>query len=404
MNRLTAVGVDREKKPGLYPDGGGLYLNVKKTGSKSWIFRYQLHHRAREMGLGSLSVVSLADARRAAAECRRVLHQGLDPLEERRRLEEEKKGASGKTFREVAEACIAERERGFRSTKHRKDWPNSLQNHIYPHLGDIPIQDIDTRHVLGALTPIWQKNPVTAGRLRGRIEKVVSFAVVHGWRKRGPNPAAWKGNLEDAFQPPSKVKPVQHMEMLPYDQAPELMAKLMADGSVACLALAFTILTGARTSEVRLTTPAEFDLEAGIWTLSVERHKTAKNKLRRPLSGAAKGIVEKLRSQHPGHPYVFAGIKPGRPVGQTAMIDVLRKYDSKAHVHGMRAAFRSWCTDHGFDREIAELTLGHRIGDESERAYARGEAIERRRNIAEAWAQHCLRSVDGGNVVQLRGA
>jgi hypothetical protein len=272
--KLSAVEVAKAKGPVVLHDGGGLYLRVAPTGTKSWVFRFQIDGKRRDMGLGPFPDVSLAGARAKAAEHRRQRHEGVDPLDARAAERHVKRlsAAKGRSFRDVAEEFIARNEAGWRNPKHRQQWRNTLATYVYPTLGDLPVAAINTGLVVEALDPIWAQKPETASRVRGRIEAVLGAATVHGFR-HGPNPAQWKGNLAHILPARAKVRKVEHHAALPFDDMQTFLAALRGREGMAARALEFTILTAARTAEVLGARWAEIDLDAKVWTGRAEARR-----------------------------------------------------------------------------------------------------------------------------------
>ena len=262
IGKLSAVAVPK-LKPGMHADGGGLYLQVTKGGARTWIFRFMLHRRAREMGLGPLHIVSLAQAREKARECRKLRHEGVDPIEARkvRRAEERLAAATAITFEASAEAYIAAHRAAWKNPKHAAQWPSTLKTYVYPVFGALPVQSVDVGLVMKALEPIWQDKPETASRVRGRIESVLDWATARGYRQE-ENPARWKGHLENLLPARNKVRRVEHHAALSYPEIADFMAELRQQEGVAACALEFAILTAARTGEVIGAKWDEIDLAA----------------------------------------------------------------------------------------------------------------------------------------------
>lgn len=375
INRLSARSVAAHKEPGLYPDGQGLYLRVGK--GKRWVYVFQWRGKRREMGLGSADAVSLAEAREAAGEARAQVRRGVDPIAMR-----EVAKAAGKTFGDVADDFIAAKKAGWRNAKHRQQWTNSLATYA-KKLRDMPVSEITTDDVLEVLKPIWTTKPETASRVRGRVENVLDAAKAQRLRT-GENPAAWRGNLAHLLPTRSKLTR-GHQRALSYDKAPAFWAELVGRSGVAVKALQFTILTAARTSEVLGARWEEIDLDNAIWTIPANRTKTAVIH-RVPLTKSALAVLELARPLTAD--FVFPG--PGNPTLSTgAMSAVLKRMKVNATVHGFRSTFRDWagdCTD--FPREIIETALAHRLGSAVERAYRRGDALEKRRQLMKAWSDH----------------
>jgi integrase len=408
VGRLKALEVSRIHEPGLHPDGGGLYLQVTgaEAQARSWLFRYRVAGRERQMGLGSASLVSLSEARRKASEARRLRADGVDPIEARRAASERIKLDARRTmtFRECAEAFFAAKRAGWRNAKHAHDWRASLEQHAYPVLGPLPVGSIDTELVLKVLQPIWETKTETAGRVRGRIETVLDWAKVKGYRQ-GDNPARWRGHIDHLLAARSKVRPVVHHAALAYAELPAFMARLIGQGGVAARALEFTILTAARTSETLHATWGEIDVVAKVWTIPANRMKSGKEH-HVPLSDAALACLDHLHILlGPDLPVVFPGTKTGRPLGGTAMLRVLAEMDrSDLTVHGFRSSFRDWAAETTyFPNEMVEMALAHAVGSKVEGAYRRGDLFLKRRQLMDAWASFLARPV-GENVIELPGA
>src|SRR5215472_355093 len=296
IGKLPAVALQKPMKPGMHADGGGLYLQVTASGAKSWIFRFMLHGRAREMGLGPLHTISLAEARERARECRKLRGDGIDPVEVRRakRAEERLAAATGMTFADCAERYIAAHRAGWRNAKHAAQWPSTLQTYAYPVFGSLPVQAIDTALVTKAIEPIWQAKPETASRVRGRIEAVLDWAKVRGYRD-GENPARWRGHLDKLLPARAKVRKVEHHPALPYAEMGDFLKSLREQEGVAARALKFLILTAGRTGEVISARWGEFDLGSKVWTVPADRMKSGKEH-RVPLSAAAVAIIEQMQA------------------------------------------------------------------------------------------------------------
>lgn len=389
-NRLTAMTVQKLKEPGRYADGGGLYLQVGPTGGKSWLFRYTRRGKAREMGLGAFNALSLADARDAAASVRQTLAAGADPLEEREaeRKRQEAEACSGITFSECSSAYIEAHKSGWRNEKHVAQWSATLKTYADPVFGALPVQAVDLEKVLMVLEPIWQTKTETASRLRGRIETVLDWAAVRGYRS-ADNPARWKGHLDKLLPPRSKVQKVQHHPALPYEEVGAFMVELRKREGGAARALEFTILTASRTSEALNARWDEFDLGAKMWNIPGERMKAGKDH-RVPLSEAALAVLATMAKVRQGT-YVFPGQKKERPLSNMVFLQLLKRMErSDLTAHGFRSTFRDWAAERtSFAREVAEMALAHTIGDKVEAAYRRGDLFDKRREIMETWAGFC---------------
>jgi integrase len=406
LHRLSARKVTTERKKGRYADGGGLYLQVSDQGSKSWLLRFMQNGKARQMGLGAVHTVSLAEARDAALKCRRLLHEGADPIEERKRerVSQRLKDTSTRTFKECAEAYIKSHSAGWRNAKHAAQWSSTLNTYAYPTIGSLPVQDVTTGLVMNVLEPIWSTKTETASRLRGRIEAILDWATSREFRK-GENPARWGGHLSNQLPAKSKVSKVKHHAALPYDDIGTFMIELSERDSVSARGLEFQILTAARTGEVMGATWPEVDLDKATWTLSSERMKADKEH-RVPLSEPALAVLHGMKDVAVS-PFVFPGAKRNRPLSNMAFLQLLKRMGKgDLTAHGFRSTFRDWAAEQtAYPRDVAELALAHSIGDKVEAAYRRGDLFEKRRNLMDAWAGYCSTAHDlGGKVIPIKGA
>jgi integrase len=387
--RLSAVGIQKLAEPGRYPDGGGLYLRVTPEGTKNWIFRFMRNYKAREMGLGPIADMGLAEARERAGDLRKVLRRGLDPIAERmaESLNRAEAEASVRTFRECAEAYIAAHQGSWKHPKHVVQWKRSLDRYAYPRIGSLPVHRIELEHVLGVLEPIWYKVPETASRVRNRVELVLSYATAKRCRQ-GPNPAQWKGNLDQILPKRSRVKKREHFAALPRDQIGEFLVAIRKEAGAASRALEFLILTATRTNEVLGTTWGEIDLQNRIWTIPAARMKAGKEH-RVPLCDRALKILDEMRTLF-GERLVFPGRNAGAQLSDMAMLQVIKRASFKVTAHGFRSTFSDWvseCTNHS--KEVREMALAHVIDNETEAAYRRGDLFEKRRALAEEWGDFC---------------
>lgn len=420
-HRLKAVDLPR-LKPGYHHDGGGLYLDVRSgrghgapyfVPTRVWVFRFTRHGKARMMGLGPLHTIGLADARQKAREARKLLLEGMDPIEvrEAQRAAQRVSKATTMTFREAAGAYITAHELGWKNAKHAAQWPATLSEYAYPVLGDLPVASIDTGLVTKALEPIWNTKAETASRLRGRIESVLDWAAVRGYRQ-GDNPARWRGHLQNVLPPVSRAKRAarqargkgEHFEALPYAEIAAFVGKLRQQPGTASRALEFTILTAARTSEVIGARWKEINIADRVWTVPGERMKAGKEH-RVPLSDR---IIAILGGAGAPDDFVFAGGKPGRPLSNMAMLKVLqrmglRTVNGGVTVHGFRSTFMDWATEQTrFPAEMRDLALAHTLSDKVEAAYRRGDMFAQRRKMMAAWAQFLDTDATPENVVSLR--
>ena len=387
----------------MHADGGGLYLQVTRAGVPSWTFRFMRNGRERYMGLGPLHTISLAEARKRAADARLQKIEGGDPIETRRakRAAARTEQAKVMTFQACAEAYISANEKGWRNPKHAAQWPATLSTYAYPVLGDLPVHAIDTGLVTKVIEPIWSTKSETASRVRGRIEAVLDWATVRGLRS-GENPARWRGHLDKLLPKKSKIARVEHHAALPYPEIGEFIAQLRQQDGVAALALQFAILTAARTGEVVGAMWSEIDLKQRTWTIPPERMKAGKVH-RVPLCHAAMAIVEKAASLRSGE-FVFPGGKAGRGLSNMAMLKVLSRMGrDQLTTHGFRSSFRDWAAERtSFPAEVAEMALAHTVGDQVQAAYRRGDLFEKRRDLAEAWATFCdAAHIGTGDVIEI---
>jgi integrase len=454
LHRLSAVQVKGLKEPGYYADGGNLYLQVTKasqpdrgeassrartsrarsrnvvaetvhlptpvaaaadarqakapSATKSWIFRFTLAGRTRDMGLGRFPTVSLDRARELAEGYRRLVAAGRDPItvrdDERRAAEAAR--TKGRTFEQCATAYIEAHEPSWVNRKHRQQWTNTLKRYAYPLLGKVPVSAVDTDLVMQVLQPLWSKKPETASRLRGRIETILDWAKVSGLRE-GENPARWRGHLDHLLPSKRKVRAVKHHPAVPYKEIPSFMAKLRDRDGVAERALEFGILTALRSQEFRRATWAEIDTDERLWTVPGGRmgrmkrkHKDEARDHRVPLSAAALALLKDL--PHLAD-YVFPGQRKGDAISDTAIRDVLRDMGyahEDATIHGFRSSFRDWAAERtNFPNHVAEAALAHEIGNDVEAAYRRGELLAKRRQLMEAWAGYCASKPAAGKVL-----
>jgi integrase len=390
--QLTALQVARLSKPGRYGDGFGLWLQVGPTGAKSWLLRFQRGGKARQMGLGPVHAISLAEARERAREARRALVDGIDPIEARKgqKAAHAAAVARGVTFQAAAEAYIAAHSAAWKNPAHAAQWPASLAADVYPAIGALPVSAVDTARVLEVLEPIWHAKPESASRIRGRIELVLDWAKARHYRD-GENPARWKGHLDKLLPAKSKIRPIVHHPALPYRDLPRFMTAVRKRQGVASRALEFTILTCARTSEVIKASWDEIDLKAKIWTVPAARMKAGREH-RVPLSDRAIAILKKLPREGE---WVFVGPREGRPLSNMALLAVLKGMGcGDLTVHGFRSTFRDWAAETtNFPRDVCEMALAHAVGDKVEAAYRRGDLFAKRRALANAWAAYCAKAV-----------
>lgn len=401
IEKLSTAAV-KTAKPGMHGDGGGLWLSVGRRGNKSWIFRFTspIDGKPHEMGLGPLQTIGLADARIKALECRRQVLEGHDPLAAKRTAHRAAKLPAVKTFKQCADAFVAEFQKGWHNPVHRQQWANTLATYVFPVIGDMPVAAVDRPAVLRVITPLWNEKTETASRVRGRIEAILGWATQHGYRE-GDNPATWKGALEHALPKKSKVAPVKHHAALDYTEITAFVAELRQREGVAAQALQFAILTAARTGEVLGATWREIDLDKRLWTVPAARMKAGREH-RVPLSEAAIAIIEKMAAVRAGD-VVFPAAGGGRLSNMALLALLGRMGRGDLTAHGFRSTFSDWCAEEtNTPTEVREMALAHAVSDKVEAAYRRGDLFEKRCQLAEAWSRFC--TMPPAAVVPLRRA
>lgn len=395
LSRLSALFVKRTTAPGRYADGGGLWLQIYGPTSKSWIFRYRLAGRERELGLGSAFDVSLVEAREAAAEARKLKAKGTDPVDAKREAKAKTKPPAETptiTFDKAAAAFVKTNTAGWKSAKHGSQWTNTLTTYASPIFGSRSVADIDRPAILRVIEPIWATKTETASRVRGRIEAVLDWATVMGFRT-GENPARWKGNLDKVLPPRNKINKVQHHKAVSFDEVPAFLGKLQDQVGVASQALRFTILTAARTTEVRKSRWSEIDLEAKLWIIPASRMKGDKEH-RVPLTEAAISALPS-RGSAQGGDLVFPHQLNGTTLSENAMSAVLKRMGVDATVHGFRSSFSDWAAETtDYPREVVEMALAHKVANAVEAAYRRGNLLEKRKALMLDWASFCVTTSD----------
>jgi integrase len=398
VNKLSAAFVARNRKVSRKNDGGGLYLQTSLVGkhiTKAWLFRFKLNGRKREMGLGSVNTYSLAEARERARQCRQLVDQGIDPIEARkaRRATERAEAAKRVLFADAAADFIRDKRAGWHNHKHASQWEGTLRDYALPILGALPVAAIETAHIVQVLRPIWTEKPETAARVRGRIEAVLDWAQAGGFRL-GENPARWKGHLENILAKRKPHTATRHHPALPVADVPAFMALLAATPGLPARAIELLVLTAVRLDEVRCASWAEIDLAAAVWAIPAARMGKTKREHRVPLARRAVAVLAALPGPE-ASPFVFPGlISPHKPLGASIVRNMLYRVSGLGpgvvSLHGFRSAFRDWCGDHTeVAREVAEAALAHTVGDQAERAYRRRDALAKRHQLMEAWADFC---------------
>ena len=399
---LGALDVARQTGPGLHFVGevAGLALQVAPSGARSWILRIQIGGVRRDMGLGGFPDVTLAAARTAARVARQKAKEGIDPIDHGRAARSALRAANltAKTFKECAIAYIAAHKPTWANAKHAAQWTSTLATYAYPVMGDMLVRDIALPHVLAVLEPIWGTKTETAKRLRGRVESVLDWATVREYRT-GLNPARWKGHLDTLLAAPGKIANKEHHAAVPVLGIGAFMADLRKQAGTGARALEFTILTAARSGEVRGATRAEVDTEAKVWTVAAGRMKMRKEH-RVPLSDAAIALLAAL-PRIGGNDLIFPAPRGGQ-LSDMTLTAVMRRMKVDAVPHGFRSTFRDWCAERtNYPREVAEMALAHTIGDKVEAAYRRGDLFEKRRSLMAEWASFLARTETPAKVVQL---
>jgi integrase len=367
---------------GWHGDGGGLWLRVRPNGSRAWCFRYTRNGARREMGLGALETVSLSEARDLARTARKQLRAGLDPIREHRLS---KKAVP--LFRDAADAFMESHSAGWSNPKHAQQWKNTLATYAEPVIGDLPVDQVDTEHVMQILAPIWREKPETASRVRGRLERVLDWSAVQGHRSK-ENPARWRGHLDALLPARSKVRAVRHHAAMPWQEVPAFMVRLRDRTGAAARALELAILTAARSGEVRGATWTEIDLEGRTWTVPAERMKGGREH-RVPLSEAAASLLEGLPWRGTSE-LLFPSPLTDNPLSDAALCKVLKDMGDPFTAHGFRSSFRDWCAEStNYPREVAEQALAHAISNHVEAAYRRGDLLTKRQLLMDEWARFC---------------
>jgi integrase len=417
MGVFTDKQVSNLKKPGRYCDGDGLWFQVRKPDAnrkkpvrepaRSWLFRFAWHGKQPTMGLGPYPDVGLKAAREAAADARKAVRAGINPLDAKKKAKaaETKAQQPTMTFDAVLKLYLAAHEDTWRNPKHRAQWRSTLDSYVSPIFGGWEISAVDTGAVMQVIEPLWKSKTETASRVRGRIETVLDYATARNWRS-GENPARWRGHVENLLPKRSKVAKVEHHAAMPWAEIGGFMVELAKQPGTAKLALEFTILTAARTGETIGAMWSEIDMEAATWTVPAERMKAGREH-RVPLTAAALDVLRAVLPAKPekGDGHVFPGRKAGAGLSNMSLAAVMKRMDhADLTVHGFRSTFRQWAGERtNVAREVAEAALAHTLKDKTEAAYARGDLFDRRRKLMEQWATFCATpSVKNANVVSIR--
>jgi integrase len=426
LNRLTAVRVQQVRKPGLYADGGGLHLQVTQGVNgilnKSWLFRFSIRdagkpsgRRERWMGLGSIGTVSLVDARAAALDARKLCRDGIDPIAARNaaKAAAELAHAKAMTFDQCRDAYVKANKAGWKNEKHQEQWTNTLATYVTPVFGKLPVAVVDTALVIKVLEPLWATKSETASRVRQRIERVLDWAKVRGFRT-GDNSARWKGHLDQSLPTLASVRKVRHHPALPYAQIGAFMRSLGERAGISPRALEFAILTGMRTEAVLEARWSEIDMVEKVWTVPPERAKRKNQNWKEHRVGLSTSALKVLATMGSGEgrgEFVFPGDRPGRPLSNGAMLELVKEMnwtDEKGNritPHGFRSTFRTWgaeCTN--FPDELVKAALGQTVGFKVDAAYQRGDLFEKRKRLMAAWADFCTKPSPRGKVVSIVGS
>jgi len=407
---LNVLAIQKMSKAGRYADGNGLYLQITKTGTKSWIFRFMLNGKSREMGLGSVTALKLADARQMAVEYQGLLLKGIDPIHERdaKKKKQALNEARTTTFEECVKGYISAHSPKWSNQKHINQWKSTLATYASPVIGNLPVGSIDTDLVMKILDPIWGVKTETASRVRGRIEAVLDWSTVRQFRS-GENPARWRGHLDKLLPKPTEVSRVKHFEALPIEDIQEFMFNLRSQEGLAPQALEFLILTASRTSEVLHAKWSEFDIEKSIWTIPPERMKHRKEH-RVPLSDRCVQILRNVLESNELYEinelvqfgdFVFPGQIIGKPLSSASLRQIIKeRMNLKITVHGFRSTFRDWASEYtNYSRETVEMAMAHTIESKVEAAYRRRDLFTKRKSLMADWEKFCGRTPSRQNKV-----
>ncbi|KVR89581.1 tyrosine-type recombinase/integrase [Burkholderia vietnamiensis] len=401
---LGALAVSRLSTPGTHAVGhvAGLALQITPTGSRSWILRVMVGGRRREIGLGAYPSVSLKEAHEKAQETRDAIALGVDPVLARKEAASRLRASQAfeVTFEEAAKRFIKAKAPEWKNTKHGDQWRNTLAEYAYPKIGALMVRHVARAHIMEVLEPIWTTKTETASRLRGRLEAILDWAKVKGFRDDGTNPAMWRGNLDKLLPAPKRTKRVRNHPALPIEQMGTFMQTLRATEGVSARCLEFTILTAARSGEARGATWSEIDLKRGIWSIPPDRMK-AKKEHRVPLSPAAVELLKAIERAE-DQDLVFPSPRSGGVLSDMALLELMRRQHLEATPHGFRSTFRDWAGEHtNYPRELAEVALAHIKADATEAAYWRGDVLEKRRRMMADWAEFISKPHDSGAVIPI---
>ncbi|MDN7950414.1 tyrosine-type recombinase/integrase [Burkholderia multivorans] len=402
---LGALAVSKLSKPGKHAVGrvAGLVLQISPTGAKSWLLRVTVGGRRREIGLGAYPAVSLKEAHAKAQATRDEIAAGIDPVLARKEAASRLRASQAYeiTFEEAAKRFIKAKAPEWKNAKHGDQWRNTLAEYAYPKLGSLMVRHVARPHVMEVLEPIWTTKTETASRLRGRIEAILDWAKVKGFRDDGTNPASWRGNLDKLLPAPKRTKRVRNHPALPINQMGAFMEALRGTDGVSARCLEFAILTAARSGEARGARWSEIDMRRGIWSIPAERMK-AKKEHRVPLSPAAIELLKAIKRTE-DQDLVFPSPRSGSVLSDMALLEVMRRQSIEATPHGFRSTFRDWAGEYtNYPRELAEVALAHIKADATEAAYWRGDVLEKRRQMMSDWATFIELPTTPGEILPMR--
>jgi len=403
---LGALEVKRLTEPGMHPVGtvSGLRLNIKPSGSKSWILRTVVGINRKDIGLGGYPETTLAMAIEKARAAKDAIQKGIDPVAERRAA----KVAIVWTFKVCALAYIDTHRPSWKNAKHAQQWTNTLETYVYPKCGDKHVKDIDTEDVLACVRPMWSQKNETMVRILNRIGLVLAWAAAQGYRDKGFNPATWRGHIDQVLPKPSKVNQRESFEAVPIDSINDFMRRLGAMGGTGARCLEFTILCACRSGESRGALWSEINLDTAVWTIPAARMKAGREH-RVPLSLEALALLAKLPkfTDKMGRPIdlVFPGLSGDKALSDMTLTAIMRRMGLTAVPHGFRSTFTDWCAERtAYPAEVREMALAHAVGNKTEAAYRRGDLFEKRRQLMAEWARFVWTPPAVGNVVALRAA
>ena len=404
MSKLTELKIKNLSEPGRYSDGNGLFFRIKGSKSRNWLYRFTINGNMREIGLGTYPSIPLKKARELANECRVDVANDIDPIEKRNEAKKKKCKLEAMTFEMAAFERHKIKQQEWSNGKHQQQWINTLKTYVFPYIGNKPLFKIEPSNIEKCLSPIWLEKKETAGRVRQRIEDVLDWAKVMGFRD-GENPARLKGNLEHLL--PKQKKIVKHQPALSYKELPVFWTCLQEIESNSADALRFLILTASRSNEVTGALWDEIDWQNSVWSIPAERMKM-KRSHRIPLSQTSLDILLKRRALT-NSPFIFEGQKLGKPMSNMTMNNLIKRKFPLLEIvpHGFRSSFRDWAENQSFSHRAIEYCLAHSVKDKTEAAYQRDDLLGKRHGIMKSWAEFIIsekneiKTVIGKNFVRL---